>query len=318
MLSASNDVELMQQKWPFNGIFGRFDESSLQRGFQVYREVCSACHGIRHVSYRDLKGIGYSNDEIKVIAADYEVIDGPDDNGEMFDREGRPSDKFVGPYENDKVARLANNGAYPPDLSLIVKARAPAVRATSALTRYDHDLIRTVVWRTLSGGDDPITPSDKSLRVEVEAGAADLRLEDVGRIASTGVRLEVIRPHGAFTTFTVACAAATVYDRARKTIASPESTGGDAFEFSVGHGDADLNGIRASLTSLTARHTSVIWRAEAWWAFRDFFRCEYVRDARDGPPHAGERATARQHAGGRAPDPAQQDQGPAGPVERRG
>jgi len=124
VLSASNDVELMKQKWPFNGIFGRFDESSLQRGFQVYREVCSACHGIRHVSYRDLKGIGYSNDEIKVIAADYEVMDGPDDNGEMFDREGRPSDKFVGPYENDKVARLANNGAYPPDLSLIVKARA--------------------------------------------------------------------------------------------------------------------------------------------------------------------------------------------------
>ena len=119
-LSASNDVELMQQKWPFNGIFGRFDESSLQRGFQVYREVCLLVVNTS-VSYRDLKGIGYSNDEIKVIAADYEVMDGPDDNGEMFDREGRPSDKFVGPYENDKVARLANNGAYPPDLSLVLK-----------------------------------------------------------------------------------------------------------------------------------------------------------------------------------------------------
>jgi len=104
---ATSDVKLMEQKWPFKGIFGRFDESSLQRGFQVYREVCAACHGIRHVSYRDLKGIGYTNDE-----------------GEMFDREALPSDKFVGPYENDKIARLANNGAYPPDLSLIVKARA--------------------------------------------------------------------------------------------------------------------------------------------------------------------------------------------------
>ena len=114
----------MEQKWPFNGIFGRFDESSLQRGFQVYREVCAACHGIRHISYRDLKGIGYTNDEIKVIAADYEIVDGPNDEGEMFDREALPSDKFVGPYENDKIARLANNGAYPPDLSLIVKARA--------------------------------------------------------------------------------------------------------------------------------------------------------------------------------------------------
>ena len=121
---ATSDVKLMEQKWPFKGIFGRFDESSLQRGFQVYREVCAACHGIRHISYRDLKGIGYTNDEIKVIAGDYEVVDGPNDEGEMFDREALPSDKFVGPYENDKIARLANNGAYPPDLSLIVKARA--------------------------------------------------------------------------------------------------------------------------------------------------------------------------------------------------
>ena len=121
---ATSDVKLMEQKWPFNGIFGRFDESSLQRGFQVYREVCAACHGIRHISYRDLKGIGYTNDEIKVIAADYEIVDGPNDEGEMFEREALPSDKFVGPYENDKIARLANNGAYPPDLSLIVKARA--------------------------------------------------------------------------------------------------------------------------------------------------------------------------------------------------
>lgn len=121
---ATSDVKLMEQKWPFNGIFGRFDESSLQRGFQVYREVCAACHGIRHISYRDLEGIGYTNDEIKLIAADYEIVDGPNDEGEMFDREALPSDKFVGPYENDKIARLANNGAYPPDLSLIVKARA--------------------------------------------------------------------------------------------------------------------------------------------------------------------------------------------------
>ncbi len=122
--AANNNVELIEQNWPFNGIFGRFDKSSLQRGFKVYNEVCAACHGIRHISYRDLEGIGYSKDEVKVIAAEYEVIDGPNEEGDMFTRDAKMSDKFAGPYENKQIARLANNGAYPPDLSLIVKARA--------------------------------------------------------------------------------------------------------------------------------------------------------------------------------------------------
>ncbi len=122
--SASSDVELIEQNWPFNGIFGRFDKASLQRGFKVYSEICAACHGIRHISYRDLQGIGYSADEIKAIAGEYEIMDGPDDEGEMFARDAKMSDKFVEPYENEKIARLANNGAYPPDLSLIVKARS--------------------------------------------------------------------------------------------------------------------------------------------------------------------------------------------------
>ena len=109
-------------KMAFQRHFGRFDESSLQRGFQVYREVCVLPWHQTYFIQRP-PGIGYTNDEIKVIAADYEIVDGPNDEGEMFD-EALPSDKFVGPYENDKIARLANNGAYPPDLSLIVKARA--------------------------------------------------------------------------------------------------------------------------------------------------------------------------------------------------
>ena len=79
---AKNSVELIEQNWPFNGIFGRFDKSSLQRGFQVYEEVCAACHGIRHISYRDLQGIGFSRDEINSIAGAYEVIDGTNDEGE--------------------------------------------------------------------------------------------------------------------------------------------------------------------------------------------------------------------------------------------
>ena len=95
-----------------------------KEAFKYIEKFVLLCHGIRQISYRDLKGIGYSNDEIKFIAAEYQVLDGPNDEGEMFERDARPSDKFVGPYENDKVARLANNGAYPPDLSLIVKARA--------------------------------------------------------------------------------------------------------------------------------------------------------------------------------------------------
>ncbi len=123
-IAASSNVELIKQNWPFNGIFGRFDKASLQRGFKVYSEVCAACHGLKHISYRDLAEIGYSSDEVKSIAGQYEVSDGPNDEGDMFLRDAKMSDKFVGPYENDQIARLANNGSYPPDLSLIVKARA--------------------------------------------------------------------------------------------------------------------------------------------------------------------------------------------------
>ena len=122
--SASDKVELIKQNWPHSGIFGRFNKSSLQRGFLVYKEVCASCHGLKHVSYRDLVGIGLTKDEIKSIAGEYELLDGPNDEGEMFEREAKPSDKFVNPYENDNQARAANNGSYPPDLSLIVKARA--------------------------------------------------------------------------------------------------------------------------------------------------------------------------------------------------
>jgi len=123
-VSAGEKAELIKQNWPFDGFFGRFDQSSIQRGFQVYREVCAGCHGIKYIAYRDLANVGFTTDEIKSIASEYEILDGPNDEGEMFDRLAKPSDKFVGPYLNDKEARVANNGAYPPDLSLITKARA--------------------------------------------------------------------------------------------------------------------------------------------------------------------------------------------------
>jgi len=111
------------EEWSFNGVFGTYDRAALQRGFQVYKEVCSSCHAVKHLYFRDLAEIGYSEDEVKGIAAQVQVTDGPNDQGEMFQRPGRPSDPIPPPFPNDQTARSANNGALPPDLSLITKAR---------------------------------------------------------------------------------------------------------------------------------------------------------------------------------------------------
>lgn len=112
-----------KMKWEFDGFFGRFDRASIQRGYQVYKEVCSSCHSLKLMSYRNLQDVGFSEAEVKQIASEYLVTDGPNDDGEMFERPALPSDKFVGPYANEQSARSANGGAYPPDLSLIIKAR---------------------------------------------------------------------------------------------------------------------------------------------------------------------------------------------------
>lgn len=126
-----------KMKWEFDGIFGRFDQASIQRGYQVYKEVCSACHSLKLMSYRNLQDIGFSEAEVKQIAAEYLVNDGPNDDGDMFERPALPSDKFVGPYANEQAARSANGGAYPPDLSLIIKARHDGANYVySLLTGY--------------------------------------------------------------------------------------------------------------------------------------------------------------------------------------
>jgi ubiquinol-cytochrome c reductase cytochrome c1 subunit len=109
--------------WSFSGIFGTFDRAALQRGFQTYSEVCSNCHSMNLLHYRDLAALGYDDDQIKAIAAQKQVTAGPNDQGEMFQRPAQPADSFVAPFPNDNAARTANNGALPPDLSLIVKAR---------------------------------------------------------------------------------------------------------------------------------------------------------------------------------------------------
>jgi ubiquinol-cytochrome c reductase cytochrome c1 subunit len=111
------------QEWPFNGVFGTYDKAALQRGYQIYKEVCSACHPVKHLYFRDLEDIGYSEDQVKGIAAQYQATDGPNDQGQMFQRPARPADPIPGPFPNDQAARAANNGALPPDLSLITKAR---------------------------------------------------------------------------------------------------------------------------------------------------------------------------------------------------
>jgi ubiquinol-cytochrome c reductase cytochrome c1 subunit len=121
--SAAEEPKLPSEHWSFDGVFGTYDRAALQRGFQVYKEVCSACHAVKELYYRDLAELGFSDDEVKALAAQAQVTDGPNDQGEIFQRPGRPSDPIVRPFPNDNAARAANNGALPPDLALITKAR---------------------------------------------------------------------------------------------------------------------------------------------------------------------------------------------------
>lgn len=115
------------QSWTFAGPFGRFDKGQLQRGYKVYKEVCSTCHSMNLLSFRNLAdegGPGFTMDQAKALAATIKVKDGPNDAGEMFERDGRASDRFAAPFANDEAARASFGGALPPDLSLIAKARA--------------------------------------------------------------------------------------------------------------------------------------------------------------------------------------------------
>ncbi|MEE9376205.1 MAG: cytochrome c1 [Rhizobiaceae bacterium] len=114
-----------EQSWSFAGPFGHYDKGQLQRGLKIYTEVCASCHSLSLLSYRNLEDLGYSPEQISAYAAEFEVTDGPNEEGEMFERPARANDRFKGPYANDKAAAAANNGALPPDMSLLAKARAP-------------------------------------------------------------------------------------------------------------------------------------------------------------------------------------------------
>lgn len=139
-LAGSTHVEHPKREhWKFDGMFGTVDRQAAQRGFQVYKEVCAACHGLSRVAFRNLQALGFSEAEVKELAAGSTVKDGPNDMGEMFDRPGTPSDHFVPPYPNEKASRANNNGAYPPDLSLMVKARPDGANYMySILTGYEE------------------------------------------------------------------------------------------------------------------------------------------------------------------------------------
>lgn len=121
------EVKLLDTSFPFDGIFGTYDRASLQRGLQIYTEVCSTCHGLYELSYRNIKALGYTDDQVKAYAAQHQVPD-LNDAGVVVQRPARPSDKFVRPFPNAKAAAAANGGAVPPDLALIVKAREGGAR----------------------------------------------------------------------------------------------------------------------------------------------------------------------------------------------
>jgi ubiquinol-cytochrome c reductase cytochrome c1 subunit len=123
--------------WSHHGALASFDYAAVRRGFQVYRQICSSCHSVERLAFRNLVGATHDEDAAKKVAESYEIVDGPDDTGEMFERPGKLSDSIPGPYANEEQARAANGGAYPPDLSLMVKARHGGIDyIVSLLTGY--------------------------------------------------------------------------------------------------------------------------------------------------------------------------------------
>ncbi|MBX4335107.1 cytochrome c1 [Bartonella raoultii] len=130
-----------KQEWSFSGPFGIYDKAQLRRGLKVYRQVCSSCHGLKYVAFRDLKALGYDQEQIKALAQQYQVSDGPNREGKFFKRLAVVTDTFPSPFDNEEEARFLHNGAYPPDLSLIARARVVSLPFPAAifdvLTHYN-------------------------------------------------------------------------------------------------------------------------------------------------------------------------------------
>ena len=137
--NGAESIAFPSQEWSVNGPFGTFDRGELQRGLQVYKEVCATCHSLNFISFRNLADLGFNEDEVKAIAAEFQVKDGPNNDGEMFERAAIPSDVWPAPYANDNAARASNNGALPPDLSLMVDARVGGADYIYALLSGYHE-----------------------------------------------------------------------------------------------------------------------------------------------------------------------------------
>lgn len=124
---GGHDNRPARLSWSFAGPFGIYDQGQLQRGFKVFKEVCSACHSANYLYFRNLAqhgGPGFTEAQAKQVASEYQITDGPNDSGDMFQRPGRLSDHWPAPFPNDNAARAANGGALPPDFSVLAKARS--------------------------------------------------------------------------------------------------------------------------------------------------------------------------------------------------
>jgi ubiquinol-cytochrome c reductase cytochrome c1 subunit len=137
-----------EMTWSFAGPLGKYDKGQLQRGLKVFKEVCSACHGMQRVAFRNLEDLGYNEAQVKAFASEYEVQDGPNDAGEMFTRKAVPSDYFPSPFANEAAAAASNGGAAPPDFSLLAKARG--------VERGFPKFIFDMFWPYQEGGPDYI------------------------------------------------------------------------------------------------------------------------------------------------------------------
>jgi len=152
---GAHGVHIERQDWTFGGFGGQFEAAQLQRGFQIYKDVCVACHGLKRVYFRNLAQPGgpeFPEQAVKALAADWpnKVVDGPDDSGKMFERPAKLFDPILGPFRNDQEARAAQNGALPPDLSVIAKARNPDY--TGPFWAHPFSMLRDVATGYQEGG----------------------------------------------------------------------------------------------------------------------------------------------------------------------
>jgi ubiquinol-cytochrome c reductase cytochrome c1 subunit len=155
--AVEEDPTIERQDWSFSGIFGQFDKAQLQRGYQVYAEVCANCHEMKRISFRNLAQNGgpeFPEEAVRALAASVQVEDGPNQEGQMYQRPGRLSDPFPGRYKNEQEARSIHNGAYPPDLSLMARARS--VEYHGPLWFHPLSMLRDVLTGYQEGGADYI------------------------------------------------------------------------------------------------------------------------------------------------------------------